>query len=111
MKTNKPKARAGQFWTIDNKLFRGHKGRISKIKKNTVEAVCVTSSKKSFGRSNIKLKQNPDPNSKKESFVMKRPMEAEVKHLGTFRPEMKVRNKTDKAIFRNVAKRKPRKLT
>ena len=38
-------------------------------------------------------------------------MEAEVKHLGTFRPEMKVRNKTDKAIFRNVAKRKPRKLT
>lgn len=111
MKAKKPKARKGQFWTIDNKLFRGHHGRISKVKKNkTVEAVCVTSSKKSFSRSNIKLNKNPDPKSKKDSFVMKRPMEAKFHHLGTHRPEMKVTDKRDKAIFRNVAKRKPRKL-
>lgn len=112
MKKKKPEIQKGQFWTIDNKLFRGHKGRVSKKKKDgTYEAVCLTHSKKSFSRSNIPLKENPSLNNKDEpAYVLKRPLEAKTEHFAKYHSKMKVTNNHDKAIFRNVAKRKPRKL-
>lgn len=111
MKKKKPEIQKGQFWTIDNKLFRGHKGRISKKKKNGIyEAVCITHQPKTSGKSNSRLIKNPDPASTKDSYVMRRPMEAKTVHLGTYHPNMKVTNNRDKALFRNIAKRKPKKL-
>lgn len=110
---NRKNARAGQFWTINNRAAAGHKGRLSKInKKGKFKAVVVTHhpSVKIPGRRRfrtIQLNKNPNKNDTQNAYALPYSVRGNVnKHLGTRHPEMKVVDKRDKSIFRKIGNKK-----
>lgn len=104
IQSKKSKARAGEIWTVNNKEIKGHKSQILRRKKNgKVEVAMITHSNK-YG--NIKLQENPQPNDKKNAYVVKHKKRTTVQKLGKKHPEMKIKNKTDKSVLRKIKKQK-----
>lgn len=97
-------ARAGEFWTVNNKEIRGHKAEILKRKKNgKVEVAMITHSSK---HGNIKLQENPQPKDTKSAYVVRQKKKTTINKLGKKHPDMKIKNKTDKAVIRKIKKGK-----
>lgn len=105
------KIQRGQFYNINTKEVGGHKGRIVSVKKNKVKAVVVTHSdyvkqNKGSDKKTLLLKNNPNPLDKKPSYVHRKPKYAKIKNVGKHHPEMKVKNKHDKSLFRKIGRKK-----
>lgn len=101
------RARAGEFWSLNTKKVKGHKGRVARVSKTgNVKAVIVTHAPKTHGRKNIKLNKNPDKKDRRMAFALDKPQYASPRQLGTKHPEMKVTDKRDKSIFRHIGKKK-----
>ena len=99
--------RSGDFYSINTKRAKGHKGQLRKLKKNgTADSVIVTHSKYTRGRKNIELCENPQPGDTRKAYLVPKPEKVKIKQVGKHHPDMKIKNKTDKAKARNVAKRK-----
>lgn len=104
-KKSKEEARAGEFWSVNNKRTAGHPAQITKrTKNNKVEYIATTHSKKTFNRSNIKLIENPDKQDVRPAYVLPRVQKGKIKDLGKNHPEMKIKNPTDKAVVRHIKK-------
>lgn len=96
-------ARAGEFWSVNTKREKGHKGLIAKRKSNgNIEVIISTHSQYTRGRKNIKLQENPQANDFRDSYVLSKLSHTNIKHLGKHHPEMKIKNKTDKSIVRKI---------
>lgn len=106
----KSKARAGEFWSVNSKETLGHKGLITKRKKSgKVEVITTTHSPYTRGKKNAKLQENPQKEDKRTAYAVKKVHKLKVKQLGKKQPDMKIKNKTDKAIIRNIKNQDKRK--
>lgn len=66
----KRQARAGEFYSINNKNIKGHIGEITKVNKNgKIEVVILTHAKRTFGKKNIQLIENPNPLDEKKPML------------------------------------------
>lgn len=103
--TKKKNARAGEMWAINTKSAKGHSGPITKKKHNGImEAHTVTHHKKTAGKKNIKLVENPNPKDKKTSYIVKKKHKLTSKQLGKKQTNMQIKNTTDKAVVRHLKK-------
>ena len=102
-------ARAGEFWSVNTKKIRGHKSNITKRKKNMVDVIPITHSKYTRGRKNAKLNENPQNGDSRTAYAVKKVYRVRVKDLGKKQQGMKISNKTDKAIMRNIKKQGKKK--
>ena len=109
--SKKDKARAGEFWSVNNSRTKGHKGLITKRKKSgDIDYVSVTHSKKTQKRKNKKLIENPDSKDIRTAYVLPKLQHGKIKDLGKKHSDMKIKNKTDKSIIRKIkAKGKKKK--
>ena len=108
--SKKETARAGEFWSVNNSKTKGHKGLITKRKKNNkIEYITVTHSKITQKRKNKKLVKNPDPSDNRQAYVLPKLQKGKIKDLGKKHPEMKIKNKTDKAIVRKIKAKSKKK--
>lgn len=109
----KKKLRRGMFYSINSRSARGHKGRLVSVKNKQAKLVQVTHHKKVKIKNKIiktiPLNKNPDKNDSKNADVMPKPIVTNSIKLGKYHPNMKVKDATDKSIFRNIAKRKNKK--
>lgn len=109
-KRKKDEARAGEFWSVNNKKTAGHPGQITKrTKHDNVEYIVTTHSKKTFNRTNIKLVENPNEEDPRTAYVVPRLQRGKIKDLGKKHPEMKIKNTTDKAVIRHIKKQGKKK--
>ena len=103
--SKKKSARAGEMWAINTKSAKGHSGPITKKKHNGImEAHTVTHHKKTAGKKNIKLVENPNPKDKKTSYIVKKKHKLTSKQLGKKQTNMQIKNTTDKAVVRHLKK-------
>lgn len=101
----------GQFYSINNKQIKGHKGRVVSVKKGKVKAVVVTHSRfvkenKGKDKKTIQLNKNPDKKDKRKAFVSRKPKYAKLNQIGKHHPNMKVTDSKDKSVFRKIGKKK-----
>ena len=109
MVKDKKDARAGEVWSVNDKIARGHPSLITKRKKqDRIEYLPTTHSPRTFGRKNIKLQQNFDIEEKTNSYILSKIYQGEIKDLGKYHPELYVRNNIDKSIIR-ILKNKNKK--
>lgn len=102
---NRLKIRAGEIRAVNTKKARGHYGLTFKIRKNgIVETGIFTHGKRTFGKKNIRLQENPNPNDKRTAFVVKKKQVANAKQLGRKREDMTIKNPIDKSIMRHIKK-------
>ena len=101
--SKKNKARAGEFWSVNSKKINGHKSEIAKRKKNgSVDVVVLTHAKRTFGKKNIPLQENPQPNDNKPAYVVKNVQRATINDLGKQHSDIKITNPIDKSIIRKI---------
>lgn len=103
-KKSKKNARAGEFWSINNKQAKGHKGLITKRKNGKNVEYIQTTHKPPKGTSKkfVKLQENPQKDDKRDAYISKKVHKTTVNKLGKQHREMKVKNKTDKSIIRKI---------
>lgn len=101
--------RAGEFWSINDAKTRGHKSQITKQKGSKVEHIPITHSPTTRNMKNIKLKENPQPTDKRESYAVPKVQTSSTKYIGKKQPDMKIRNATDKSIMRHIKKEHKKK--
>ena len=101
----KNEPRAGEFYSINTKRVRGHKGLISKRYKDNVEAVILTHSQYTKRIKNIKLQDNPQEKDERPSYVLRRKEYAKTSQLGKKHTNIRITNSIDKSIIRNIKKR------
>lgn len=106
IKKNKKDARAGEFWTVNDKYGRGHKSLLTKKKKDNVDHISFTHSERTRGRKNILLEENPDKNDFKKSYMVNQLYKSKIKNLGKYQNDMKIANINDKSKIRYLKKRK-----
>ena len=102
---SKKNARAGEFYSINTKRIRGHKGLIGRRHNDNIEVIVFTHSKYTRGRKNIRLQDNPQINDKEPSYVLRQKEFAKTSNLGKKHSNMKITNSIDKSIIRNIKKR------
>lgn len=99
------KARAGETFSINNKIVQGHKGRISKRNKDgSMRVIVVTHAKRSLGKKNIPLAENPQRNDKRNAYVLKSAKNATERQLGKKHDDFIIKNPADKSIVRHIEK-------
>lgn len=99
--------KGGECYSINAKGINGHKGLIGKTRKNgKVDAVILTHARKSFGKKNIKLQENPQPGDSRDAYIVRKKQQVHKKHLGKKHPDVKVKNKTDKSTIRKIKSQK-----
>lgn len=103
LSSKRNQVRAGEFWSVNTKKINGHKGEIGKRKKNgSIDVVVLTHAKRTFGKKNIPLQENPQPNDIKPAYVVKNLQHANVKDLGKRHSDIKITNPIDKSIIRKI---------
>lgn len=107
-KKTKPKkvVRRGWFYSWNSWKSLGHKGRVVNVKNGKAKVVLVTHSPKTLGQTNIALQHNPDNKDPRKAYTLKYPQEIPTEKVGKPQPKMKVRGGRDKAVFRNIGKKK-----
>lgn len=107
----KRQARAGEFYSINNKNIKGHIGEITKVNKNgEIEVVILTHAKRTFGKKNIQLIENPNPLDEKKAYVVKHRQSVNIKQVGTKRDNLKITNVRDKSLIRKIKSSKKKKV-
>lgn len=101
--SKKNSVRAGEFWSVNTKKINGHKSEIGKRKKNgSIDVVVLTHAKRTFGKKNIPLQENPQPNDSKPAYVVKNVQHATINDLGKQHSDIKITNPIDKSIIRKI---------
>ena len=103
IRKTRTEARAGEIWSVNNKIMKGHKGQILRRKKNNIELVEITHSSK-YG--NLPLKENPQKDDNKKAYVVRKKQHATVRNLGKYHPDMRIKHPEDKAKVRYIKKKK-----
>lgn len=99
--------KAGEFYSINSKRAKGHKGEIAKIKKNgEIDAVIITHSPYTRGRKNIKLFENPEKDKTENSYVLPKKETVKRKNIGKRHNNIKITNPLDKSIIRKIKSKK-----
>ena len=99
--------RSGNFYSINTKRAKGHKGQLRELNKNgTAKGIIVTHAPYTRGKQKIQFCQNPQSGDNRKAYVVSKPEKINVKQLGKHHPDMKVKNSNDKAKIRNIVKRK-----
>ena len=98
---------AGEFYSINSKRAKGHKGRINKVRKDgKIEATIVTHGPYTRNRKNIRLIENPQLGKSEQAFVVTEKEVVTRKNIGKKQNDMKVRNPIDKSIMRKIDTKK-----
>jgi len=101
------RAKAGEFWSINDSRTRGHKSLITKSQKNgKINHIPITHAPKTRNMKNIPLKENPQRGNKTQAYAIPKKQTTKAKFLGKKQNDMRIKNKTDKSIFRKIKKTK-----
>ncbi len=104
----KPKSEAmpGEVWAVNTIRVAGHPGLISKILPDG-RMLCFisTHSEETRNKTNYPLRKNFDSNDARQSFLLKKPETVKRKSLGTFYPDLHLRDNIDKAYVRNALRK------
>lgn len=107
MSKSKKDARAGEFWSVNDAKTRGHKSLIVKRRKdNTIMHIPSTHKDITRNMRNIRLIENPDSTDVSPAYILPRTQITKINNLGKYHPNMKIINTTDKAVVRNIKKKK-----
>ena len=101
--SKKDGVKAGETWTINDALTRGHKSSITKRKGNEFEHIPRTHKPFTRGRKNIKLQENPQKDDNRDCFILPKVQTSKVKDLGKKQNEP-ITNPIDKSIIRHLKK-------
>lgn len=97
----------GDFYSINTKKAKGHKGQLRNIKKNgTAKAVMITHAPYTRNRKNWHLNENPQGDIS-EAYLVTVPEHVIIKkHVGKHHPNMQAINPIDKSKIRKIIKKK-----
>ena len=101
----KKNVRAGEIWVINDIRTRGHKTRITRNKKETVEHIPITHSQKTRRMKNIPLNENPKKGEVDKAYILPKVQTSQKKYLGRKHPEYVIKNPIDKSIIRHIKKK------
>ena len=103
IKKARANARAGEIWSVNNNIMRGHKGQILRRRNNKLELAELTHSSK-YG--NLLLEENPQRDDDRKAYVVRKKQHATVRSLGKYHPDMRIKHPKDKSKIRHIKKQK-----
>ena len=98
------RARPGETWTINDKLTRGHKSTITRVKGEVVSHIPRSHAPKTRGVKNIRLQENPQKGDSRDAFVLPKVQKTKRKNLGKQQFGQDIKNATDKSVIRHLKK-------
>lgn len=110
MSGNNTKFRKGEVYAVNNKVIRGHRSLIIDLDDINIDTIVFTHAPKTRRIPNIKLQENPDLNDVDESgnlrntYILKSIQKANIKDIGKYYPNFRVKNPIDKSIIRKIKK-------
>lgn len=98
--------RAGETWSINDSITRGHKSTITNIKNDQVKHIPRTHSPKTRKMRNIKLQENPAKNKgdNKDTYILPKVQITNMKYVGKKHIDEDIKNPVDKSIIRHLKK-------
>lgn len=109
---DKSKVRRGEVFAINNKNIRGHRSLIINLDDFNIDTIVFTHSMKTRNIPNIKLQVNPDSKdideygNIRDTFILKNIQKANIKDLGKYYQNFRVKNPVDKSVIRHISKKK-----
>lgn len=108
----KSKVHKGQVYAVNDKKIRGHKSLIINLNDFNIDTIVFTHSPKTRKIPNILLQENPDSRDIDEfgnirnTYILKKIQKANIRDIGKYYPNFRIKNSVDKSIIRNISKNK-----
>ena len=106
------KIQRGKVYAVNNSKIRGHRSLIINLDEINVDTIVFTHAPSTRKIPNIKLQSNPDLTDLDENgnlrntYILKSIQKANIKDVGKFYPNFKVKNQVDKSIIRKIKNKK-----
>lgn len=98
------KIRAGETWSINDRVTRGHKSTITKIDNRVVKHIPRTHTPVTRNERNIELRENPQKNDNRKAYILPKIQTTKVKYIGKKQEGEDIKNPVDKSVIRHLKK-------